>query len=79
MNEIRIDDILQALGGVENIEVVEPCVTRLRFEVRDRALVDLAQLQPPLCYGATVMGTAVQVIVGPNAEIAMDEIRDRLH
>ncbi len=79
MNEIRIDDILQALGGVENIVVVEPCVTRLRFEVRDRALVDLAQLQPPLCYGATVMGTAVQVIVGPNAEIAMDEIRDRLH
>ena len=79
MNEIRIDDILQALGGVENIVVVEPCVTRSRFEVRDRALVDLAQLQPPLCYGATVMGTAVQVIVGPNAEIAMDEIRDRLH
>lgn len=79
MNEIRIDDILQALGGVDNIVVVEPCVTRLRFEVRDRALVDLAQLLPPLCYGATVMGTAVQVIVGPNAEIAMDEIRDRLH
>lgn len=78
MNEIPIDEILKALGGVDNIVVVEPCVTRLRFEVRNRSRVDLGRLQPPLCYGATVMGTAVQVIVGPNAEIAMDEIRDRL-
>ncbi|MDO5721878.1 MAG: PTS transporter subunit EIIB [Actinomycetaceae bacterium] len=79
MNEIDIDKILEALGGVDNISLVEPCVTRLRFEVRERGRVDLARLQPPLCYGATVMGTAVQVIVGPNAEIAVDEIRDRFH
>lgn len=76
MNRIDAAAIVAALGGIGNVVVVEPCVTRLRFEVVDRARVDLSQLQPPLCYGATAMGTAVQVIVGPVAESVVDEIRD---
>lgn len=68
------DKLIAALGGAENILAVEPCITRLRFEIIDPALVDATRLRQPLCYGATVLGKAVQVIVGPEAEIMLDDI-----
>ncbi len=72
----QIQDIVAALGGAGNIAAAEPCVTRLRFEVHDVDRVQLSQLRQPLCYGATLVGSAVQVIVGPQADILIDEVAD---
>lgn len=70
----HVGKLIEALGGAENILAVEPCITRLRFEIADPTLVDVTRLRQPLCYGATVLGRAVQVIVGPEAEIMLDDV-----
>lgn len=74
----QVQQLITALGGSENIVAVEPCITRLRFEIADPTKLDASQLRQPLCYGATVLGKAVQVIVGPEAEILLDDIVDAL-
>ncbi|MDU0968747.1 MAG: PTS transporter subunit EIIB [Actinomycetaceae bacterium] len=76
MSDNQVARIIDALGGMDNIRAVEPCITRLRFEVVDPGLVDTGVLNPPVCYGASLVGTAVQVIVGPQAELLLDELRD---
>ncbi|MCS4484805.1 PTS transporter subunit EIIB [Gleimia sp. 6138-11-ORH1] len=79
MNETeRIAQLIAALGGTDNILAVEPCITRLRFEVADATEVDATKLHQPLCHGATVLGCAVQVIVGPEAENLLAEVIDQL-
>lgn len=77
MSSDQLGAIVTALGGVDNIRAVEPCVTRLRFEVADPGVVDVAACKPPLCFGATLVGTACQVIVGPQAEILAEELSER--
>ena len=45
MADIKAADIIAALGGADNIDEVEGCITRLRVEVEDGDLVDKAALQ----------------------------------
>jgi N-acetylglucosamine PTS system EIIB component len=71
----KADDIIAALGGAENIEEVEGCITRLRTEVNDPALVDQAALKK-LAIGVVAMGTGIQVIVGPEADNLAQDIND---
>ncbi|MDO4613788.1 MAG: PTS transporter subunit EIIB [Actinomycetaceae bacterium] len=72
----KIRDIVDVLGGIGNVYAVEPCVTRLRFEVVDPTIVDASRLRQPLCFGASVVGTAVQVIVGPAADRLADSFSE---
>ena len=41
----KAEKILTALGGGSNVVDLEPCITRLRVEVTDPALVDEAKLK----------------------------------
>jgi PTS system N-acetylglucosamine-specific IIC component len=70
---------LCALGGRENIKVVDACATRLRLEVNDNAKTDEEALK---ALGAVAVlhpgkGT-VQVIIGPAADIIAGEIRKEI-
>lgn len=57
--------ILEYLGGAENIMDVTNCATRLRVNVKDAALVQKeAEFKKIGAHGLSVNGTAVQVIVG---------------
>ncbi|MDU1064510.1 MAG: PTS transporter subunit EIIB, partial [Cutibacterium avidum] len=38
----KAEQIIAGLGGADNIEDLEPCITRLRVEVADDDLVDEA-------------------------------------
>ena len=70
---IDLDRLVAALGGPDNIETLEPCITRLRTEVRNPDAVDRAGLRHAGCHGIFASGTVVQVVVGPNADtIASD-------
>ena len=42
---INLDRLVAALGGAENIDTIEPCITRLRTEVHDPGAVDRAALR----------------------------------
>ncbi|WP_099332704.1 PTS transporter subunit EIIB [Actinomyces minihominis] len=73
----QAQDIVTGLGGIENIETIEPCITRLRVEVVDSALVDEAALKNAGAFGVVQVGDTVQVVVGPIADNLADEINDR--
>lgn len=74
----KAEAILAALGGAANIVEIEPCITRLRTEVRDPALVDEAALKQAGASGVLAQGSVVQVVVGPEADTLSTDIEDLL-
>jgi N-acetylglucosamine PTS system EIIB component len=72
----KAEQILQGLGGDTNIVDLEPCITRLRVEVDDPALVNEAALKAAGVIAVVRSGTAVQVIVGPEADNLASDIED---
>ena len=65
----RAAEILKAIGGKENISVVDACITRVRVTVKDGAKVDEARLK---ALGATAVlrmpGNNFQIVVGTMAD-----------
>ncbi|MGO4784910.1 glucose PTS transporter subunit EIIB [Cryobacterium sp. W22_MBD10_FK3] len=72
----KAEQILAGLGGSDNVVDIEACITRLRTEVTDPALVNEAALKAAGAHGVFRSGTIVQVIVGPEAENLADDIED---
>ena len=70
----KAEDILAALGGAPNVVEVEPCITRLRVEVRDPAVVGESGLKSTGAFGVVRSGRVVQIVVGPEADDLADEI-----
>ena len=69
----------QALGGSANLTTVSACTTRLRLVVRDQAAVDEAALKALGARGLIrPSATALQVVLGPIADLVAVEIRDAL-
>lgn len=71
----KADELLLALGGKENIEKMDACITRLRLEVKDPSLVDEVKLRQLGALGVVKMGKAVQVVFGTTAEAMEAELR----
>ncbi|TFC84051.1 PTS sugar transporter [Cryobacterium sinapicolor] len=70
--------ILAALGGKDNIVEIEACITRLRTEVTDPAVVNEAALKAAGAHGVFRSGTIIQVVVGPEADNLAEDIEDLL-
>ncbi|AYY14256.1 PTS sugar transporter subunit IIB [Actinobacteria bacterium YIM 96077] len=68
------EQILAALGGADNVVEIEPCITQLRAEVGDPSLIDEDSLRDNGVYGVLRDGSAVQVVVGPQADTLAGEI-----
>ena len=66
--------IVEELGGRENITDLEPCITRLRVEVVDQDKVDEEALRATGAVGVVRSGRVVQVVVGPTADELAAEI-----
>lgn len=54
---------------------MEPCVTRIRVQVADNSKVDDAALRKAGAHGVMRMGSAIQVVLGPQADNIESEIR----
>ncbi len=69
---------IEALGGIDNIEEIEGCITRLRGTVVDPGKVDLKKLKDLGSVGQPIlMGKGIQIVVGTYAELigtAINEI-----
>ena len=76
MGMSKAEQILAALGGDANIVDLEPCITRLRVEVVNPALVNDAALKATGAFGVVRSGKVVQVIVGPEADTLASDIED---
>ncbi|MFD0347631.1 glucose PTS transporter subunit EIIB [Kitasatospora aburaviensis] len=74
----KAEKIVAGLGGIENIEEVEGCITRLRTEVKDASLVDEAALKAAGAHGVVKMGTAIQVVIGTDADPIAADIEDMM-
>lgn len=72
----KAQQILDALGGDDNIIDLEPCITRLRVEVENADLVDDKALTAAGAIAVVRSGDAVQVIVGPEADTLASDIED---
>ncbi len=71
--------ILEGLGGKENITSLDNCITRLRLEVKDQALVDEKKIKSAGVSGVMRPGkTSVQVIVGTKVQFVADEMKKML-
>lgn len=69
----------QALGGAANLREVGACTTRLRLIVADQAKVDEPTLKALGARGVIrPSDKAVQVVLGPIADVVAVEIRDAL-
>ncbi|WP_336605788.1 PTS glucose/sucrose transporter subunit IIB [Streptomyces sp. BA2] len=74
----KAEKIVAGLGGIDNIEEVEGCITRLRTEVNDPSLVDDAALKAAGAHGVVKMGTAIQVVIGTDADPIAADIEDMM-
>jgi N-acetylglucosamine PTS system EIIB component len=74
----KAERIIAGLGGADNIIEIEPCITRLRTEVADGAMVDEAALKAAGAHGVLRAGNIVQVIVGPEADTIAGDIEELL-
>lgn len=73
----RAAKYVAALGGKENLRVVDACATRLRLEVNDPALVQDATLKQLGARGVVRIGAnSVQVVIGPEADLISTEIKE---
>lgn len=60
---------VKALGGIDNLTVIDACITRLRLTLKDRSVVQEAELKALGAMGVVKLGeNNLQVIIGPQAE-----------
>lgn len=71
----RVYEILKALGNEENLDDVDACITRLRLQVKDNALVNETKLKDLGASGVMKAGNSVQVVFGPESDVLKDEIK----
>jgi PTS system N-acetylglucosamine-specific IIC component len=65
-----------ALGGKQNIKAVDACITRLRLTLDDSSIVDDDELKKLGASGVLRPNSKnMQVVVGPKAELVVDEIK----
>jgi PTS system N-acetylglucosamine-specific IIC component len=70
---------LEALGGKENVESLDACITRLRLVLKDPSVVTDEHLKALGCTGVLrTKGNTMQVVVGTKAEILADSIKSLL-
>ena len=61
-------DIVELIGGKDNIAHAAHCLTRLRITPKDTSLVNLEGLKKLGVIGAQMIGDQVQVIIGTDVE-----------
>lgn len=72
-NEKIALDVLNAIGGKENISYVTHCITRLRFNLKDKSIPDSDEISSlDGVIGVNVSGDQYQVIIGQNVTEVYD-------
>lgn len=65
-NKQLAKQILQFVGGRENVSGVTHCITRLRIIVNDTKLIQEEEIKKLKVIGTNLVGTQFQVIIGPK-------------
>lgn len=74
------DNVVSLLGGKENISFYTHCVTRLRFNVKDRSLVEKEKIDSlEKVVGSQWSGEQFQIIIGQSVKEAYNAIEEKNH
>lgn len=75
----QAEEIIRMLGGRENIELVDACMTRLRVTVKDVDKVsDVSEWRKHGAMGLVKKDQGIQAIYGPKADVIKSDILDIL-
>lgn len=74
-DDLTAVEMLGALGGRENIQQLDACMTRLRVDVKSLGLVDKIKLNQLGASGVVLVGQQVQVILGARASDYRDALQ----
>ena len=75
----QAERIIELLGGRENIELVDACMTRLRVTVKDSEKVKSEQeWKKEGALGLFKKGNGIQAVYGPKADVLKSDINDIL-
>lgn len=71
-------DIVDSVGGPQNIESMTHCATRLRFQLRDGSVVDKDTVEaiPGVMGAVPQAGNRYQVVIGGAVQSVYDQIQD---
>ncbi|WP_223702214.1 glucose-specific PTS transporter subunit IIBC [Sutcliffiella deserti] len=69
-------DVLEAMGGKENIANLDACITRLRVQVNEISMVDKNRLKKLGAAGVLEVGNNIQAIFGPKSDTLKSQIKD---
>lgn len=68
--------VLEGVGGKENVESIDNCITRLRLEIRDYTKVDEKKIKSAGVAGVVRPSQkTVQVIIGTQVQFVADEFK----
>ena len=70
------NEIVKKVGGKENVVQCFHCISRLRFELKDRDLIDLEDIKKLDVLGAQFFGTQLQIIIGDEINDVYDAVCD---
>ncbi|MCK5819612.1 MAG: PTS transporter subunit EIIBC [Psychromonas sp.] len=67
---------VEALGGIDNLTVIDACITRLRLTLKDRSIIKEDEVKALGAMGIVKLGeNNLQVIIGPEAESIADKMK----
>lgn len=69
-------EILEAMGGQENIDHLDACITRLRVSVNDKENVNKNRLKKLGASGVMEVGNNIQAIFGPVSDTLRGQMQD---
>jgi glucose-specific phosphotransferase system IIBC component len=69
-------DVLEAMGGKENIAHLDACITRLRVSVNDSSQVNKDRLKKLGASGVLEVGNNIQAIFGPRSDQIKTQMKD---
>ncbi|MCA1029762.1 glucose-specific PTS transporter subunit IIBC [Bacillus timonensis] len=69
-------NILEAMGGKENIAHLDACITRLRVSVNDSKQVNKDRLKKLGASGVLEVGNNIQAIFGPKSDNIKSQMKD---
>ncbi len=76
-NETIASNVLQAVGGKENVTSAMHCMTRLRLTLKDKSVTTPEELKKiDGVIGAQFVGDQLQIIIGPNVTKVYDAFVD---
>ena len=75
----QAERVIALLGGRENIELVDACMTRLRVTVKDaNKVADVSKWKSAGALGLFKKGNGIQAVYGPKADVLKSDINDIL-